>query len=106
MRSARLGHQRRRWVAVLSSIIACSALACGPPPPPVVVKPLPSPVVSHRTDVLDPALVARALGPNEARAYQIGPGDTVLVAVYRHPELSISFYTGASLNTPGGRAAG
>jgi polysaccharide biosynthesis/export protein len=92
----------------LAASLACAALvgACGPPPPPVTVKALPSPVVSHQADVLDPALVARALGDNAPVAYQIGPGDTVLVAVYRHPELSITFYTGASLNTPGGRLAG
>ena len=57
--------------------------------------------------MLDPALVAQALGANANRAYQIGPGDTVLVAVYRHPELSITYYTGASLNaSPGGRMTG
>jgi polysaccharide biosynthesis/export protein len=67
---------------------------------------LPSPVVSHQEQRLDPALVAQALAQNANRAYQIGPGDTVLVAVYRHPELSITFYTGASPNTPGGRLAG
>jgi polysaccharide export outer membrane protein len=70
------------------------------------VKALPSAVVSHQAQRLDPALVAQALGGNGNRAYQIGAGDTVLVAVYRHPELSITFYTGASLNTPGGRMAG
>jgi polysaccharide export outer membrane protein len=86
--------------------MAVCAVACGSPPPPVTVKALPSPVVSHRADVLDPALVARALGPSDNRAYQIGAGDTVLVAVYRHPELSITYYTGSSIGAAGGRMAG
>jgi polysaccharide biosynthesis/export protein len=92
-----------RWLAFC---VVAAAVGCGAPPPPVTVKQLPSPVVSHQEQRLDPALVAQALAQNANRAYQIGPGDTVLVAVYRHPELSITFYTGASLNTPGGRLAG
>jgi polysaccharide export outer membrane protein len=105
------GRLWRRLSAVAGRSVATLGLAavtaCGAPPPPVVVKPLPSPVVSHRSEVLDPALVAQALGANANRAYQIGPGDTVLVAVYRHPELSITYYTGASFNAaPGGRMTG
>ena len=96
-----------RWLGVVASVaMAWGAMGCGSPPPPVVVKALPSPVVAHRSEVLDPALVARALDGSENRAYQIGPGDTVLVAVYRHPELSITHYTGSTVNTPGGRLAG
>jgi polysaccharide export outer membrane protein len=71
-----------------------------------VVKQLPSPVVSHQREVLDARSIAEALGERAGGAYQVGPGDTVLVAVYRHPELSIAPYAGASLNTPGSRVAG
>jgi polysaccharide export outer membrane protein len=106
-RAVTAGHRARLTRALLLVLGTAACLsACGAPPPPVTVRALPSPIVSHRADVLDPALVAQALGPNEHRAYQIGPGDTVLVAVYRHPELSIGFYSGQSLNTPGGRLAG
>lgn len=96
----------RHRLLCLWALGCCSALACGPPPPPVVVKQLPSPVVSHQREVLDARSIAEALGERAGGAYQVGPGDTVLVAVYRHPELSIAPYAGASLNTPGSRVAG
>jgi polysaccharide biosynthesis/export protein len=96
----------RHRLLCLWALCCCSALACGPPPPPVVVKQLPSPVLSHQREVLDARSIAEALGERAGGAYQVGPGDTVLVAVYRHPELSIAPYAGASLNTPGSRVAG
>lgn len=95
----------KRWRSLAALAIA-GCQACGAPPPPVVVKPLPSPVLAHRAEVLDPAIVAQAIGDSGNRAYQIGPGDTVLVAVYRHPELSITYYTGSTSNTAGARLSG
>lgn len=61
--------------------------------PPVVSKPLPSAVVSHDREELDPELRAEALEFREGEAYRVGPGDALLVAVYNHPELSISSYS-------------
>lgn len=68
--------------------------ACGSTPP-VVSKPLPSPVVSHHTEQLDPKLLAEANAEPAASAYQVGAGDALLVAVYGHPELAIGQYAGA-----------
>lgn len=88
-------------------VLAClvgsiSSNACGGKPPPVTVKRLPSAVVAHERQVLDPALVASAVGTPEPEAYKVGPGDTILIAVYDHPELSISQYAGNTLNAQGG----
>jgi polysaccharide biosynthesis/export protein len=69
-------------------------LACGSRPV-VVAKSLPSPVVSHRREALPPELVTELVGERDGDAYRVGPGDTLLVAVYGHPELSIAPYAGA-----------
>ncbi len=77
------------------------ALGCASTPA-VVSKPLPSPVVSRQEEVLDPTLLQAVLGEREGDAYRIGAGDTLLVAVYGHPELSIAPYAGSSLNAAQG----
>jgi polysaccharide export outer membrane protein len=84
-------------VLALSVHAACST-------PPVVSKPLPSPVVSSKVDTLDPKIFEEAIGDRPVDAYRVGPGDSLLLAVYGHPELSISSYAGAGV--AGGRAAG
>lgn len=75
--------------------------------PAVVVKTLPSPVISRQREVLDPALLEAAPGEADGDAYRVGPGDTILVAVYQHPELSIAPYVGNVMSSgSGSRLAG
>jgi polysaccharide biosynthesis/export protein len=74
----------------------------------VTVKQLPSPVISRKDEVLDPRLLLAANGSGEGEPYRVGPGDTLLVAVFNHPELAIATYAGgqgAALST-NGRTAG
>ncbi len=79
--------------------------ACGRPP--VVAKRVPSAVVSERGETLDPALLSAEVGEREGDAYRLGPGDTLLVAVYGHPELSIApFVPLGGVSAAGGRPAG
>ena len=73
--------------------------------PAVVAKPLASPIVSHRVEQLDPALLDDTIGGAENDPYRVGAGDTVLVAVYGHPELSIAPYAGG-ISLPNGRLSG
>lgn len=76
--------------------------------PVVSTKMLPSPVVSRQQEVLDPRLLQAARGEEEGQAYHVGPGDTLLVAVYNHPELAIATYAGSMAATPSttGRTSG
>jgi polysaccharide export outer membrane protein len=69
------------------------AIACGSRPP-VTVKRMPSAVVARHDSRLDPALLAAVVGEREGDAYRLGPGDSLLVAIYGHPELSIAPYIG------------
>jgi len=70
--------------------IGC-ALGCASSPA-VSVKNLPSAIVSELREELDPELLDQAIGGAEGEAYRVGPGDTLLVAVYGHPELSMAPY--------------
>ena len=83
------------------------AAGCAAPPPhPVVVsKMLPSPVVSQTEQTLDPELLKSALEDNDGQPYRVGPGDTLLVAVYNHPELAVATYGGGSGVAVNGTAA-
>jgi polysaccharide export outer membrane protein len=88
--------------------VLCCAGGCAHVPP-VVVKPLPSPVLSHGRETLDAGLGLvddDTEGGADNDPYRVGPGDTVLVAVYGHPELSIAPYAGATLNAQSGRLGG
>ncbi|MGC4089021.1 MAG: polysaccharide biosynthesis/export family protein [Polyangiaceae bacterium] len=73
----------------------------------MVAKPLPSPVLSFKEEQLDPKLLEAEQGEADGDPYKVGPGDTVLVAVYMHPELSIAPYVGTTTGaTNSSRLAG
>lgn len=77
--------------------------------PVVATKNLPSPVVSRNEEVLDPRLMGGQAGEEDGQPYHVGPGDTLLVAVYNHPELAIATYAGTmgiAGASPTGRTAG
>ncbi|HXI59039.1 MAG TPA: polysaccharide biosynthesis/export family protein [Polyangia bacterium] len=77
--------------------------------PAVTAKDLPSAVVSRKDEALDPHLLEAAAGSSDNEAYRVGPGDTLLVAVFNHPELAIATYTGAAggaVAATNGRTAG
>jgi polysaccharide export outer membrane protein len=66
---------------------------------------LPSAVRSQQPSRIPPELLDATIGGKEGEAYRVGPGDTVMVAVYGHPELSIAQYAGMTY-APSGRLAG
>jgi polysaccharide export outer membrane protein len=96
-------------MSCLLAISTASACATRSPQPVVAAKILPSPVVSEREEVLDPKLLEPAGGAKEGQAYRVGPGDTLLIAVFNHPELALGTYAGsngAAVGLPGGRTVG
>jgi polysaccharide export outer membrane protein len=86
---------------LLAALLGCSLGCAGNS---VVSRRLPSPVSSHEKQTLDPALLASARVTSDQQAYEVGAGDSILVAVYGHPELSIAQYSGAA--SMSGRPAG
>lgn len=94
----------RPWKCFAAFVSLVLTFACASTPA-VVAKPLASPVVSHRVEQLDPALLDDTIGGAENDPYRVGAGDTILVAVYGHPELSIAPYAGG-ISLPNGRLSG
>ena len=93
------------WLAAASG----GGCASHDSPPAVTVKSLPSAVISRREEVLDPRLLQAANGSGENEPYRVGSGDTLLVAVFNHPELAIATYAGAAgaaVPATNGRTAG
>lgn len=84
-------------IAMTVAVMSVSTFGCATADtkPVVSAKVLPSPVVSHEEQELDPKLVQSALGEDEGQPYHVGPGDTLLVAVYNHPELALATYAGS-----------
>jgi polysaccharide biosynthesis/export protein len=104
------GVRVRRPRAALALVAALGGGCAGRAPHPVVsTKLLPSPIVSRSDEVLDPGLLAGVSAEEDGKPYRVGPGDTLLVAVYNHPELAIATYAGtlgAAGSSPTGRTAG
>lgn len=86
-------------------LLVAVSLSCGSKPA-VTVKQLPSSVRSHRAEVLDPARVAELVEDVDGKAYRVGAGDTILVAVYGHPELSIAPFVGGVAPQSGSASGG
>jgi polysaccharide export outer membrane protein len=99
---------RTRLVTVSVALIGIGGCAARDTHPVVASKVLPSPVVSRNDEVLDPRLLEAATGEEDGKPYRVGPGDTLLVAVYNHPELAIATYAGTmgAAASPSGRTAG
>ena len=91
------------WFCLLAWVVLG---ACGSSGPAVRVKALPSPVVEQEEQLLDPALIADAVGFETGKAYKVGPGDTLLVVVFGHPELAIGTYASGATLAPNARTAG
>jgi polysaccharide export outer membrane protein len=87
------------------ALLACAgSSSCGRPA--VVARAMPSAVVSRRDTTLDASLVDAVVGEREGDAYRLGPGDSLLVAVYGHPELSIAPFVSSGVGGQGGRPVG
>jgi polysaccharide export outer membrane protein len=97
-------------VAVTCSL-AVALAGCGTPnnlQPVVAKRVLPSPVVSRKEEALDPKLL-EAVDQDAGQPYRVGPGDTLLIAVFNHPELALGTYAGsngAAAGLQGGRTIG
>jgi polysaccharide export outer membrane protein len=72
--------------------IAVLVTACHAPANP---RTLPSPVVEQHQEELDAELRESAIAEKEGIKYRVGPGDSLLITVFRHPEFTTIPFTGA-----------
>jgi polysaccharide biosynthesis/export protein len=96
---------------VVVAALSCCLVACAAPNlhPVVATRTLPSPVVSETQEVLDPRLLQDDATVGAQQGYRVGPGDTLMIGVFNHPEMAIANYAGSnagSANLPAGRAIG
>jgi polysaccharide biosynthesis/export protein len=88
------------WSAVGLLVCGCASS------PSVTVRELPSAIMSRGHETLAATTADDEGGADDGGPYRVGPGDTVLVAVYGHPELSIAPYSGGSVSAQSGRLGG
>lgn len=69
-------------------------------------RPLPSPVVATQHEALPEDVLEDSNRAWEGQAYRVGPGDSLLVAVYGHPELALTHYVGVPLGSLPSRSVG
>jgi polysaccharide biosynthesis/export protein len=101
---------RHHFRDIFLFLTLCCSVGCAEA---VVRRTLPSPVISLDRDSLPPDVLKGALdvgpelpGERDGEAYRVGPGDTILVAVYGHPELSIASYGAPGLAASNPRMGG
>jgi polysaccharide biosynthesis/export protein len=97
--AALLARSFRLYFALLTALttVGCAHRA-------VTRKQLPSAVEGHRQAEAPPPEDTEP--PMDGQAYRIGPGDSLLVAVYGHPELALATYAGIAISMQGTRTPG
>ena len=86
----------RSAIAAITLIARCAG--CHAPPNRST---LPSPIVEEHREQLDEALRQSALDSAEGITYRVGPGDSLLITVFRHPEFTTIPFTAVAGMKPG-----